>query len=134
MLFPQYFAQHVHNIGPVWINVSGGDTSPWTEVGWMMDTLNHGTWNMPSGNHLFTVGVKADPFDKSLHPLIVPLEDGVFDGRKNDTQILFDANTRAMKRARHMGADIDNVLAQLEAQGKVSNTCLSHCSARSPMS
>lgn len=97
-----FFAQHIHNIGPVWVNVSGGATSPWTEAGWMMDTLNHGTWNMPAGNHRITVGVKADPFDKSAEPQIVPLENGVFDGRKNDTQMLFDANTRAMRRARHM--------------------------------
>ena len=79
---------------------TGGATSPWTEAGWMMDTLNHGTWNMPAGNHRITVGVKADPFDKSAKPQIVPLKNGVFDGRKNDTQMLFDANTRQEKRCR----------------------------------
>ena len=74
---------------------------------------------MPAGDYQFTVGVKDDPFDKSADPKIVALEDAVFDARENDTQILFDANTRAMRRARHMGSDLDTVLEQLEAQGKV---------------
>ena len=74
---------------------------------------------MPAGDYQFTVGVKDDPFDKSADPKIVALKDAVFDARENDTQILFDANTRAMRRARHMGSDLDTVLEQLEAQGKV---------------
>ena len=78
-----FFSQHIHNVGLVTINVSGGSTSPWSEAGWMMDTLQHGTWNMPAGDYRFTVGVKADPFDKSADPKIVPLDDGVFDGRRN---------------------------------------------------
>ena len=52
---------------------------------------------MPAGDYQFTVGVKDDPFDKSADPKIVALEDAVFDARENDTQILFDANTRAMR-------------------------------------
>jgi hypothetical protein len=101
------------------INVSASSTSPWSEAGWMMDSLNHGTWNLPAGNYRFTVGVKADAFDKTANPSIVAVEGGVFDGRQNDTQILFDANTRAQRRVRHMSADLDRVVAQLEKQGKV---------------
>ena len=127
------------------IYVDPGATSEWTEAGAMLDALyapqkasvglfgmrlpftpsgcvlcrNHGTWNLPAGNYQVTVGIKAEPFDHSAQPKIVPLADGVFDASKHDSQIQVDASTRGSKRVRHVGADFLEILDSLKAQGKV---------------
>lgn len=115
----------------------------------MLDTLNHGTLNLPNrprgappnemyynkttkkGGYTFMVGVAADPFDKSPGPRkIVELAGrgggGVFDSRNNDTQIYFDASIRASRRVQHVLSDFDSILASLErlppVPGKPLNT------------
>ena len=84
---------------------------------------NHGTWNLPAGNYQVTVGIKAEPFDHSAQPKIVPLANGVFDASKHDSQIQVDASTRGGKRVRHVGADFLEILDSLKAQGKVPGGC-----------
>jgi hypothetical protein len=103
---------------PSGIFVAPGATTDWIDVGVMLDCINHGTWNWPRGNYSFTVGAPAKSFDHAARPAIEPLVDGVFDGRRNDTSVLFDASIRATRRVRHVGADLDAILASFAAQGQ----------------
>ena len=123
-----YFGRHLfmnRSVEPIFVEPGG--VSEWVDVGVLVGAINHGTWNWPNGvwnggggaNYSFTIGVKSDPFDKSAAPKIVALHNGVFDARKNDTSVLFEANTRAKRLVRHVGADLDAILASFEAQGKV---------------
>ena len=63
------------------------------------------------------VGVKHDPFNRSDR-LIIPLGQP-FDGRYNDTQIVFDASVRMSRRIRHQNDEFYAILDSLEAQGEV---------------
>jgi len=47
-----YFYEHVRldvNIGPLEIFVEPGGTTDWVDTGALLDTENHGTWNLPCG-------------------------------------------------------------------------------------
>ena len=64
----------------------------------MMDTFNHGTWNLPFGPYVLHVGVKTGVSNGK--PVITPI--GEFDA-PNDTyglQLVFDCNTRGTRRIR----------------------------------
>jgi hypothetical protein len=41
------------------ISTPAQTTSAWEDVGAMMDTFNHGTWNLPYGPYVLHVGVKT---------------------------------------------------------------------------
>ena len=133
-----YFSMHmpISSMGDpdnpaVTIFVDKGATSDWTEAGFMLDSLNHGTWNFGpvksklgenfsvGSNYQITIGIKQNPFDKSAKPVIVPLENGVFDARQHDTTVEVDASVRGTKRVRHVGADFLEILDQLKQQGEV---------------
>jgi hypothetical protein len=82
------------------------------DVGAMMDTFNHGTWNLPSGPYVLHVGVKTGVSSTGA-PVITAI--GEFDA-PNDTyglQLVFDCNTRGTRRIRSQASDFWELNAQL---------------------
>jgi hypothetical protein len=115
-----YFAQHLRlgdAAGPIPIAVGAGATSDWVDVGALLDTQQHGTWNLYVGNYSVTVGIKDQPFNRS-DGTIVPV--GLFDGRptSNDTQIVWDASIRASRRVRHSAEDFYAIMDSFKVQGQ----------------
>ena len=117
------------------VSLPAGGTSEWVNIGGLLDTLNHGTLNMPiaptslnqpyynkttkKGGYSFVIGVNTNPFDKSGAPPVIAEIGRRFDSRTNDTQVYVDASTRASRRVRHQVEDFDEVMRSLEAQGPV---------------
>eukprot|EP01050_Picozoa_sp_SAG11_P012004 SAG11_NODE_1307_length_5243_cov_2.389774_4_plen_211_part_00 len=54
------------------IEVAGGNTSDWVDVGSLINTQQHGTWNLPCGNYSVVFGIKDQPFNRS-DDTIIPL-------------------------------------------------------------
>jgi hypothetical protein len=85
------------------------EKSQWTDVGRLIDTLNHAPWNLPSGNYTITLGLKEPGPSNQITTL------GTFPSMNAPLQILMDASTRASRRVRARAADFwelhDNLTA-----------------------
>ena len=91
---------HIRHWKPVKIGTAAGQTSDWTEVGSLLDSLNDGQWH-----------ISAAPA-KTETPLNYRLEFGVknaagviesiktFDAQEGDLWLAYDANTRYSRRIR----------------------------------
>lgn len=79
----------------------------WTDVGRVIDTMNHATWNLPAGNYTLTLGLKDSTTGK-MKPL------GVFPSNNTPLQILTDASTRASGRVRPRAADFWELYKKLK--------------------
>jgi hypothetical protein len=83
------------------------EKSKWTDVGRLIDTLNHAPWNLPAGNYTITLGLREP--DASITTL------GVFPSMNAPLQILMDASTRATRRVRARATDFWELHGNLSA-------------------
>ena len=112
-------------------------TSGWIDVGRLMDTLDHSSWNLPAGNYSLQFGQKLNT-DRD----VTPIPDAVFDAqpspkacngtwpagaRKNCdepgwlnggtfTTVLLDASIRASRRTRPVEAEFFSIMADLDSR------------------
>ena len=106
---------HIRHWKPLKIETAAGQTSDWTEVGSLLDSLNDGQW------HISAASAKADM------PLNYRLEFGVknaagviesikaFDTQGRDLWLAYDANTRYTRRVRTSDRVLYDLLDYLKA-------------------
>lgn len=109
---------HMRNWKPITIHVQPGQTTKWTEVGSLLDTLNDGQWNLKA-----TASGPSTPGG-----ILYQLEFGVADARgeiqsirsfKNLTgsvSLAYDADTRYSRRIRLSEQVLYDLLAYLKKQ------------------
>jgi hypothetical protein len=86
------------------------EKTDFVDVGRLIDTMNHATWNLPVGNYTITLALK-DGAGK-MQPL------GVFPSNNAPLQILTDASTRASGRVRVRASDFWELYPKLKALEK----------------
>lgn len=110
-------ARGFHEHSPYWVHqrewqaasvtVSPGETSDWTDVGGVMDTLNDGQWTLTaSGPCTITFGVAAA--DGSITPIKTVDRD-----RSGNFMLAADADTRYSKRLRFIEEVLEDLLVDL---------------------
>ena len=87
---------HIRNWKPITLAAKPGQSSDWTEVGSLLDTLSDGQWNL-------SVQGKAPQFDlefglKNLAGAIEPIRR--FENLKGDVVLAYDGDTRYTRRIR----------------------------------
>lgn len=85
--------------------------SDWVDVGKLIDTLNHASWNLPAGNYTLTLGLKEGPTGAIT-------ELGTFPSLGRPLQVLTDASTRASRRFRPRAADFWQLYGRLKGVQK----------------
>lgn len=98
------------------ISTPAHSSSGWVDVGAMMDTFNHGSWNLPFGPYVLHVGVKTG--GTAAAPVITAIGEFEAPGATYGLQLVFDASTRATHRIRHQGADFWELSEALTTQTK----------------
>jgi hypothetical protein len=108
----------------VYVRVGPREVSAWVDVGRMLDTLDHSSWNLPLGNYSLQLAVK-DGATGALVPL-----PAVYKGNPTHrplaaaaglplpgpvTSILIDPSTRATRRTRDIADDFMALYANLSA-------------------
>ena len=86
------------------------EKTDFVDVGRVIDTMNHATWNLPAGKYTITLALK-DGVGK-MQPL------GVFHSKNAPLQILTDASTRASGRVRVRASDFWELYPKLKALEK----------------
>eukprot|EP01051_Picozoa_sp_SAG22_P003127 SAG22_NODE_149_length_17456_cov_5.058363_2_plen_767_part_00 len=105
------------------LTVLAGARSAWTDVGRSMDTLNHGTLNLPpAGQYVLEVGVARDEVlhsgggGQTLHEAQVEVI-GQFEVDQNASLLLeVDASTRTSRRIDPQFAEFFRIVAALDEQ------------------
>jgi hypothetical protein len=84
------------------------EKTEWTDVGRLIDTMNHAAWNLPAGNYTISLGVKEAAGGMT--------ELGVFPAMGRPLQILTDASIRATKASgvRKRGSDFWELYGKLK--------------------
>jgi peptidoglycan hydrolase-like protein with peptidoglycan-binding domain len=107
----------------IFIQVEPGQTTDWMDVGRMMDTLDHSSWNLPTGNYSLKLAVKdaetgamvSLPGVYKGNPPVAPTAKVLSHSLGAKTSILIDANTRATRRTRDISDDFYSLWANLSA-------------------
>jgi hypothetical protein len=87
------------------------EKTEFVDVGKLIDTMNHATWNLPAGNYTITLALKDAEHGK-MRTL------GVFPSNNAPLQILTDASTRASRRMRVRASDFWELYPKLKAVKK----------------
>ena len=107
-------------------SVLPGQTSEWIDVGRMIDTLDHSSWNLPAGNYSVRFGVRDDGAAGAGRK-IVPVPGGAYSAqpmpgaakvsyKPTYKTLLLDANIRATRRVRPIEADFYEMFTKLKAE------------------
>lgn len=103
-----------------------GQSSDWIEVGSLLDTYNHGTWNFPRGTYKVDIGIASSDIQRngggsSSYPNSSPDIEQIstFSAHNTSLQLQVDASTRATRRVRDQHASFFSIVDAMEQHAKV---------------
>ena len=98
-----------------------GQSSEWIEVGSLLDTYNHGTWNFPRGTYKVDIGVASSDIlhsggGGSSYPSSSPDIEQIstFSAHNTSLQLQVDASTRATRRVRDQHGSFFSIVDAME--------------------
>ena len=103
-----------------------GQSSEWIEVGSLLDTYNHGTWNFPRGTYKLDIGVTSLGVMQrggggSSYPTGSPAIEQItsFTAYNTSLQLQVDGSTRATRRVRDQHGSFFSIVDAMEQHVKV---------------
>jgi hypothetical protein len=100
--------------------------SKWIEVGSLLDTYNHGTWNFPRGIYTLEIGLVSTDVQlggggQGSYPANSPeiAQIASFTARNTSLQLQVDASTRATRRIRDQHGSFFSIVSAMEQHVKV---------------
>ena len=100
-------------------------SSEWIEVGSLLDTYNHGTWNLPRGIYRLDVGLASSAVlrqggGRAAYPAGSSKVEQIasFTAHNTSLQLQVDASTRATRRVRDQHASFFSIVRAMEHEVK----------------